>query len=81
MNERTDKSVRVVAKIAESTEKALGEWNTMEATCISDNIEVTVNGVVMNKATGISVKEGHICLQSEGKDIEFRNVYITRLTK
>lgn len=81
MNERIDKSARVVAKKAESTEKAQGEWNTMEITCISNTIDVMVNGVLMNKATGVSIKEGHICLQSEGKDIEFRNVYITRLKK
>lgn len=81
MNERTDKSVRVVPKLAESSEKPVGEWNTMEVTCISDTIDVIINGVLMNKATGISSKEGHICLQSEGKDIEFRNVYITRLKK
>jgi hypothetical protein len=35
----------------------------------------------MNKATGVTLKEGHICLQSEGKDIEFRNVFLTRLIK
>jgi hypothetical protein len=81
MNERTDKSVRVVAKLAVSTEKAVGEWNTMEVTCIADNIDVFVNGVLMNKATGVTLKEGHICLQSEGKDIEFRNVFLTRLNK
>ena len=81
MNERTDKSVRVVAKLAGSTEKAVGEWNTMEVTCIADNIDVFVNGVLMNKATGVTLKEGHICIQSEGKDIEFRNVYLTRLKK
>ena len=81
MNERTDKSVRVVAKLAGSTEKAVGEWNTMEVTCIADNIDVFVNGVLMNKATGVTLKEGHICLQSEGKDIEFRNVFLTRLNK
>jgi len=81
MNERTDKSVRVVAKLAVSTEKAVGEWNTMEVTCIADNIDVFVNGVLMNKATGVTLKEGHICMQSEGKDIEFRNVYLTRLKK
>lgn len=81
MNERTDKSVRVVAKLAGSTEKAVGEWNTMEVTCIADNIDVFVNGVLMNKATGVTLKEGHICMQSEGKDIEFRNVYLTRLNK
>jgi len=81
MNERTDKSVRVVAKLAVSTEKAVGEWSIMEVTCIADNIDVFVNGVLMNKATGVTLKEGHICMQSEGKDIEFRNVYLTRLKK
>ena len=81
MNERTDKSVRVVPKLAATNEKATGEWNTLDITCISNSIDVILNGVLMNKATGTSVKEGHICLQSEGKDIEFRNVYITRLKK
>jgi len=81
MNERTDKSVRVVAKKSESSEKPTGEWNTVEFTCISDNIDVIVNGVLQNKATGVSMTSGHICLQSEGKDIEFRNVVITRLKK
>ncbi len=79
MNERTDKSTRVVAKLAESAEKPVGEWNIMELVCISDNIDVTLNDVLMNRASGVSLKEGHICLQSEGKAIEFRNVYLTRL--
>jgi hypothetical protein len=53
----------------------------MEITCKSNTIEVYVNGVLQNKATGISATEGHICLQSEGKDIEFRNVFITKLSQ
>jgi len=81
INERADKSVRSVKKMAESSEKPAGEWNTMEVTCISDNIDVFVNGVHQNKATGSTIKEGHICLQSEGKDIEFRNVYLVKLKK
>ncbi|NLA48852.1 MAG: DUF1080 domain-containing protein, partial [Bacteroidales bacterium] len=36
MNERTDKSTRVVAKLTESAEKPVGEWNKMEIICISD---------------------------------------------
>jgi hypothetical protein len=79
LNERTDKSTIVVPKQAESSEKPAGEWNTMEIECIGDTVTVTVNGVFQNKATGTTLNEGHICLQSEGKDIEFRNVYITRL--
>ncbi|NLA50228.1 MAG: DUF1080 domain-containing protein, partial [Bacteroidales bacterium] len=81
MNERTDKSTHVVAKLAESAEKPVGEWNKMEIICISDNIDVMLNDVLMNRASGVSLKEGHICLQSEGKAIEFRNVYLTRLNE
>jgi len=81
MKERIDKSKIVVKKMAASNEKLVGEWNTMEVVCNTSTIEVYVNGLLQNKATGLNVKSGHICLQSEGKDIEFRNVYLTRLKK
>jgi hypothetical protein len=78
MNEQKDNS-RIVKKMASSSENPIGEWNTMEVTCNSNTIEVYVNGVLQNKGTGVSANKGHICLQSEGKDIEFKNVYITKL--
>lgn len=81
MNERTDKSVRMIRKKASSTEKPAGEWNIVEVLCKANTIEVYVNGVLQNKGTGLSVNSGHICLQSEGKDIEFRNVYLIKLKK
>jgi hypothetical protein len=81
MNERTDKKARVVRKKAASTEKPAGEWNIVEILCKANTIEVYVNGVLQNKGTGLSKSSGYICLQSEGKDIEFRNVYLTKLKK
>jgi len=78
MNEQKNNS-RVIKKMASSSEKPSGEWNTMEVICKSNTIEVYVNAVLQNKGTGISPTKGHICLQSEGKDIEFKNVYITKL--
>ncbi len=81
MNEQSDKSKRVVRKMAASSEKPVGEWNTMEVICKANTIEVFVNGVLQNKATGISDSKGHICLQSEGKNIEFRNVFLIKLKK
>jgi len=77
MNERDDKTSIVLKKQESSTEKPVGEWNIMEISCKGDTIEVYVNGVLQNKGTGVTVNEGHICLQSEGKDIEFKNVYLT----
>jgi hypothetical protein len=81
MNERTDKTKRSVKKIGASSEKPVGEWNTMEVICMGNTIEVYVNGVLKNKATGTNVKSGSICLQSEGKVIEFRNVWLQKEKK
>ena len=81
MNERTDKTKRNVKKLAQSSEKPDGEWNTMEVICKTNTIEVLVNGVLQNKGTGVNINSGHICLQSEGKDVEFRNVFLTKLKK
>jgi hypothetical protein len=78
MTERSDKSKKSVKKMAASSEKPVGEWNTMEVICKSNTIEVSVNGVLQNKGTGLNISKGFICLQSEGKDIEFRNVVLTR---
>jgi hypothetical protein len=81
MKERSDKSIRIVRKMAGSSEKATGEWNTMEVICSKDTIEVYINGVLQNRGTKVSVSQGSICLQSEGKDIEFRNVVLSGLDK
>lgn len=81
MLERTDKTKPFVKKREASSEKPAGEWNTMEVICIGNTIQVSVNGTIQNKGTDVSVTQGSICLQSEGKDVEFRNVYLTSLKK
>jgi 3-keto-disaccharide hydrolase len=78
MTEHTDKSKLSVKKMASSSEKRTGKWNTMEVVCIGSTIEVFVNGVLQNKGTNVTVSKGFICLQSEGKAIEFRNIYILK---
>jgi hypothetical protein len=79
MTERTDKSKPFVNKMASSTEKATGEWNTMEVICSGNTIEVWVNEVRQNKGTNVNLSKGSICLQSEGKDVEFRNIYLEKV--
>jgi hypothetical protein len=81
MNERTDKSKPFIAKKEKSSEKPVGEWNTMEVTCSGNTIEVRVNGILQNKGTNVNLSKGSVCLQSEGKDVEFKNVFLTPLTK
>lgn len=81
INERSDKTKAVVKKKAESSEKPVGEWNIMEVTCKGNTVEVLVNGVLQNKGTNSNISSGSVCLQSEGKTIEFKNVFITKLKK
>jgi hypothetical protein len=79
MDERINKSKGGVKKLAESSEKKTGEWNTMEVICVDNSVEVFVNGVLQNKGTHVNVNKGSIGLQVEGKEIEFRKVYIRKL--
>ena len=67
---------RRVPKKEKSSEKPLGEWNVYEIVCKGDTVRPTVNGILQNEGTEATVTSGKICLQSEGKPIEFRNIYI-----
>ena len=78
IKERTNKKALIVNKMAASNEKPVGEWNRMEVICKGNTIEVFINGLLQNKATETNITSGHICLQSEGKDIEFRDVVLTK---
>jgi hypothetical protein len=79
MNEKTDKTKVFVKKLAASSERPAGEWNTMEVVCKANTIEVKVNGILQNRGTNVNLSSGSVCLQSEGKDIEFRNVFLSKL--
>lgn len=60
-------------------ENPLGEWNSYDIVCEGDTITLYVNGVLANKATGISRNSGRIGLQCEGAAVEFRNVTLESL--
>lgn len=68
----------VVQKANESSEKAVGEWNCADIYVYDGVVTVYINGVYQNTGTN-KVKEGHIGLQSEGKDIQFRNVRLAEI--
>jgi hypothetical protein len=67
----------VVKKKNASSEMAVGEWNNAVIICEKGSITIYINGVLQNKGTNSLHKTGHIALQSEGKDIQFRNVRLT----
>lgn len=68
----------VVEKTNQSSEKPTGEWNKATIYVKDGVITVFINGVYQNTGTN-KVKSGHIGLQSEGKDILFRNVELIKL--
>jgi hypothetical protein len=65
----------VVPKANKSSEKPVGEWNSANIFVKNGTITIFINGVYQNTGTN-RVTSGHIGLQSEGKDIEFRNITI-----
>ena len=66
--------IRSVGKMAASSEKSEGEWNSVDIVVKGNAVEVSVNGVLQNKGTNAYADAGQICLQSEGGSVEFRNI-------
>ncbi len=66
----------VIQKKNPSNEKPAGEWNKVKIVVEQGEITVYINDALQNRATS-NVIEGHIGLQSEGKEIQFRNLVIS----
>lgn len=64
-----------------SSEKALGAWNTYRIVMDGPLMELSVNGVLQNDATGCEQLAGPICFQSEGAWIEFRRITLRPIVR
>jgi len=67
------------SKSVENRCKGKGEWNTYDVVCVDGTIKLSVNGKFVNGISKSTKKEGHICLESEGGKIHFRNIRIIEL--
>lgn len=56
-----------------------GEWNTVEVISRDGKLTHLVNGQVVNRAEAPDISEGRILIQSEGAEIFYRKVEITKL--
>ena len=61
------------------SEKALGEWNSIDVVCRGGTIQVSINGVFQNRVTHCSPNAGRIGIQLEGFPFELRNLRLTAL--
>lgn len=60
---------------------APGEWTKVECICRGDEIVLRVNGVTVNRATGVWPSQGQILLQCEGSEIFFRKLELHPLAE
>jgi hypothetical protein len=66
-------------KKTHGAERPLGEWNEYEIVVNKGEVVLYVNGEEVNRATGVEEVPGFICLQSEGAEIHFRDVWLIPL--
>ncbi|MBN1418543.1 MAG: DUF1080 domain-containing protein, partial [Planctomycetes bacterium] len=72
---------RRTAKLHDSNERPLGEWNEYEITLGGGELEIAVNGLVQNEASDCWETPGKIGLQSEGARMEYRNIVVVPIEK
>lgn len=54
----------------------VGQWNTLTLTVRDGDVEVALNGTIVNRATGGSKGPGRILLRNEGKEISYKNLLV-----
>ncbi|MFO1492293.1 MAG: DUF1080 domain-containing protein [Kiritimatiellia bacterium] len=67
---------RHTVKMHPDNEKPLGGWNDYEMVLKGGDLEIYVNRLLQNTATGCDATPGKICFQSEGSEVEFRNIVL-----
>lgn len=71
--------LRRIKNLTDGSENKLGEWNRMVVECKKDEVRVWVNGDLVNHGRNCTASKGHIALQAEGVEVEFRKVVLTSL--
>jgi (4-O-methyl)-D-glucuronate---lignin esterase len=66
-------------RLASSSERALGDWNSYDLYARGDRIEAFVNGVLQNVVSDLPVHSGQIALQLEVSPIDFREIWLEPL--
>ncbi|PIF06384.1 MAG: hypothetical protein CSA36_01960 [Draconibacterium sp.] len=73
----TEGKKRRILNLTDNSEKPVGEWNRMVVECVADSIKVWVNSDLVNFGYNCTASKGHIAVQAEGSEVEFRKLEIT----
>ncbi len=77
----TEGKARRIKNLTDGSENPVGQWNTMVIECLGNEVKVWVNGDLVNHGTDCTADKGHIALQAEGSEVEFRKLLLTPITK
>jgi hypothetical protein len=77
----TEGKARRIVNLTDDSEKPVGEWNSMVIEAVGRAIRVWVNGTLVNDGSDATADRGHIALQSEGSEVEFRKLSLTPITE
>ncbi|KIC95569.1 3-keto-disaccharide hydrolase [Flavihumibacter solisilvae] len=70
---------RRILNLTDNSEKPLGEWNKVRIECREDKVRVWINEDLVNEGSNATASKGHIALQAEGSEVEFRNLMLKGL--
>jgi len=76
-----DMERRRILNLTDSSEKPLGQWNTMVIEAVGRSIRVWVNGDLVNDGSDATADHGQIAIQSEGSEVEFRKLSLAPITR
>lgn len=75
----TEGKERRIKNLTDNSEKTPGEWNNMIIECRDDTVKVWVNGDLVNEGHDCTATKGHLAIQAEGSEVEFRKLELTPL--
>jgi hypothetical protein len=75
----TEGKNRRILNLTDGSENPVGEWNSMAIECVEDAVKVWVNGDLVNYGYDATATQGHVALQAEGSEVEFRKVIMTSI--
>lgn len=76
----TEGKERRIRNLTENSENPPGEWNTIVIECVDDEVKVWVNNEVINYGYNCTATRGHIAVQAEGSEVEFRKLELTPIS-